>query len=255
MSRLFFIVSVVLALGHNQAAWSQVLFTDDFSDGVADGWTQFPLPQTGGGVYDGGTFDASSGEYEVSDTIVSALLSTADGTEFTDGVLTFEMKNLSDAMAGGMVFRWNSEGDGYLAELIRGPSGNDAAIARFDDGHASFTPVALLADIGWTANETYQWSVTLNGPEMSFTVRELSSGNEWSGTGVDATYQTGSIGGFASVSPFDVQAPYGMRLDNITFTVPEPSGAVMFASAACLMLVKRTQSGRRKARRPSGSRS
>lgn len=241
MSRLFFVASVFLAIGPNGFAWGQVLFTEDFADGNANGWTQFPLPQTGGAVYDGGTFDASSGEYEISDTIVSQILATADGTDFADGVLSFEMKNQSSAMAGGMVFRWNSEGDGYLAELIRGPLGNGAAIARFDDGSASFTPVAVLDDIGWTANETYRWTVTMDGPQMSFTIRELSSGTEWSGAGVDDAYATGSIGGFAAVSPFDVQTPYGMTLDNIAFAVPEPSGVMMVMSGFFVMLMHRVR--------------
>ena len=247
MKKICLAAAVVLALFSD--AIGQSLFSDDFNDGNADGWTQFPIPLPPlGELYEGGTFDASSGGFQLSDTVLSGLVATADGTNFADGVLTFDMVNDTEKMAGGMVFRWNSEGDGYLAELIRGPTGlNEAALARFDDGVVSVTepPLAVL-DIGWVPNETYRWTVNLDGPQIAFDILEVSSGRSWSGSGNDSEYAAGSIGGFASVSPFDLQAPYGVTLDNINFSVPEPGSLslIVMAAFACVLKSRRSSFGK-----------
>lgn len=166
------------------AAEGEVLFFDDFNDGVADGWTEHL-----------GAWNVINGEYFVTVGIVENGISTVNELDLTD--CTIEVKiRFSDASAGflaGIVFRY-TDNEHYYAFLLSNEY-DDAVLKRFcperPDYGITFAGLQFSGGEGYPVepNTDYLLEVIIQGSTFRCFINDQEA---FSGT--DGNYAIGKVG-------------------------------------------------------------
>jgi hypothetical protein len=179
---LFTVLTLTSSIQSVKSSDSEVLFFDDFNDGVADGWAQHL-----------GNWGVISGEYHVRVGVVENGISTVNGLDLNNCVIETNLR-FSDAEVGfraGIVFRYIDNEHYYSLEISN--EYDEIAIHKYTPENPGYgvSPQYLL----------FQLKPTIQ-PNIDYTLRVEMSGTTFVGflngekmvTVQDDTYQNGKVG-------------------------------------------------------------
>ena len=158
---------------------ANITFSDNFDDGVADGWTQWS-----------GSWSVIDGEYFISVGIVEDGITTVDGLDFTDCTVETKLR-FTDSVGfrSGIIFRFLDSTHYYSIEL--GSYYDTLDMIKYTPGspHYGETFAQISADNLFQTNTDYQLKIVVSGNLF----RCFIDGEEVL-NGTDSSYTHGGVG-------------------------------------------------------------
>jgi parallel beta-helix repeat protein len=140
---------------------SQTLFSDNFDDGNADGWTAYS-----------GSWSVVSAKYRQSSTTSGLGSRTAAGPVLSDLVLRATVTVRNNSGDAGLIVRGSAFGSGL--NQLKGyycaidPDGDRVVIGRMDNGWTELVGTAMTVG----TNVAYQLKIVADGPSIKFYVND-----------------------------------------------------------------------------------
>jgi hypothetical protein len=152
-------------------------FSDNFDDGITDGWTQQL-----------GTWSAANGEYRVSVGIIENGISTVNGLSFGDCVIQTQL-SFTDSVGfrAGIVFRYADNQHYYALEISN--EYNKIDLIRYSPADPGYGDVIAENVISINSNINYQFRLEAAGSNFN---AYLNGQKVLSGT--DNAYTSGVVG-------------------------------------------------------------
>jgi hypothetical protein len=178
----------ILAQNMQSAQSSSFLFSDDFSDGVADGWSEF--------TEENGFWSVINGEYFVTVGTFENGISTVNGFNLADCVIEANLRFLDTAVGyrAGIVFRYIDDKHYYSFEI--GDEYDEIDIIKYSSVNPEYgesrtfiQPSFGNSSIGIVANQAYMLKIVIHGENFTAYLDELKV-LSW----VEETYTKGKVG-------------------------------------------------------------
>jgi len=138
---------------HRIAGTEEVLFFDDFNDGVADGWT-----------VQLGNFEVINGEYYTENDFGEKSITTVDGLNCTDCTVevNLRLKDTEGGFQGAIVFRYTDNEHHYTFSI--NAEGDCVGVEKYTPGQAHFGELlAVNYTVSINLNTDYLLGVSMQG--------------------------------------------------------------------------------------------
>lgn len=171
-------INVTLSIDFKRTNEGAVIFSDDFSSGFADGWTE-----------EAGTWNVTNGEYHIA--VGGNGISTVTGLNLTDCIVETDIR-LGDAEVGyraGIIFRYIDERHYYSFEI--GREYNEVDIIKYSPQDPNYGEMKVSIDqfFSINVNVNYTLKIEIQGPTFTAYLNDHEA-LSWT----DETYQSGTVG-------------------------------------------------------------